>query len=200
MTTRTPTAAAALKRLREFGDTDDARFLQRFFKTGPGEYGAGDRFLGVRLPNTRRVAREFRDLQLSEIEVLLHEPWHEARLLAVILLGHAYERGTPAEKEQVFRLYVRNAKRVNNWDLVDASAAHVVGRHLFDRPRTLLDKLARSKNLWERRISIIATYHFIRQGQHDDTIRISRLLMRDTHDLIHKATGWMLREMGKRDG
>jgi 3-methyladenine DNA glycosylase AlkD len=194
-----PTAAAALKRLRALGDPDDARFLQRFFRTGPGEYGEGDRFLGIRVPDTRRLARELQGMPLDQIERLLLDPYHEARLLAVILLADAYEQGNAAERDAVFRLYLRNASRVNNWDLVDVSAPNVVGAHLAARPRARLDKLARSKNLWERRIAIVSTQHFIRNRQFDDTLRIARVLMNDEHDLIHKAVGWMLREVGKRD-
>ena len=193
------TVVSIRKRLRELGDPRDAAFLQGFFKTGPGEYGEGDRFLGIRVPVIRRVAREARGLPLDQIEALLNEPWHEARLLAVILFADAYERGSPRERGAIFRLYLRNAPRINNWDLVDSSAPNVVGVHLATRPRHRLDKLARSKNLWERRIAIVSTQHFIRNGEFDDTLRIARLLMRDPHDLIHKAVGWMLREVGKRD-
>jgi 3-methyladenine DNA glycosylase AlkD len=194
-----PTAASALKRLRALGDPDDAKFLQRFFRTGPGEYGEGDRFLGIRVPDTRRLARELRGMPLDQIERLLHDPYHEARLLAVILLADAYDRGTSAERNAAFRLYLRNSTRINNWDLVDLSAPNVVGAHLATRPRARLDKLARSRNLWERRIAIVATQHFIRNRDFDDTLRIAQVLLHDEHDLIHKAVGWMLREVGKRD-
>jgi len=195
----TVSAGSAFKRLRALGDPEDAKFLQRFFRTGPGEYGEGDRFLGIRVPDTRRLAGELRGMPLDQIEKLLHNPYHEARLLAVILLGDAYARGTIAEREAVFRLYLRNASRVNNWDLVDVSAPNVVGAHLATRPRARLDKLARSRNLWERRIAIVSTQHFIRNREYEDTLRISRVLLHDAHDLIHKAVGWMLREVGKRD-
>jgi 3-methyladenine DNA glycosylase AlkD len=194
-----PSLATARKRLRELRNPKDAEFLQRFFRTGPGEYGAGDKFLGIRVPATRQIAREFHDLPIDEIAALLREKWHEARLLAVILLSNRYAKSSPAEREKIFNLYVSNARRVNNWDLVDASAANVVGAHLETRKRGLLDKLARSKNLWERRIAIVSTFRFIRKDDFDDTLRISRALMRDEHDLIHKAVGWMLREVGKRD-
>jgi 3-methyladenine DNA glycosylase AlkD len=193
------TARDALRRLRSLGDAKDAEFLQRFFKTGPGEYGEGDRFLGVRVPVTRRVAREFRDLSVDETLKLLAEPWHEARLLAVILLAHRYERGDAQQREAVYRAYLANARRVNNWDLVDSSARDIVGEHLMRRPRSPLDTLARSKDLWERRIAIIATHAFIRAGEYDDTLRIAERLLDDPHDLIHKAVGWMLREVGDRD-
>jgi len=193
------TAVAIRKRLRQLADPSDAAFLQRFFKTGPGQYGEGDKFLGTRVPAVRRVAREVRGLPLDEIEQLLDEQWHEVRLLAVILLGDAYKRGSPAERGAIFRLYLRKARRINNWDLVDLSAPNVVGAHLVARSRERLDRLARSRILWERRIAIIATQAFIRRGEFDDTLRIARLLMHDRHDLIHKAVGWMLREVGNRD-
>jgi 3-methyladenine DNA glycosylase AlkD len=196
---KAPTAASARKRLRELGDPSDALFLQRFFKTGRGEYGEGDRFLGIRVPVVRRLARELRELPLDQIEALLHDRWHEARLLALILLGDAYERASPADRGNIFDLYLRNTKWINNWDLVDASAAGVVGVHLANRPRKLLDRLARSPNLWERRIAIIATQHLIRNGEFDETIRLAEVLLHDSHDLIHKAVGWMLREVGNRD-
>ena len=193
------TLAAVRKRLLELHNPKDAEFLQRFFRTAPGEYGAGDKFLGIRVPATRALAREFHDLTIDDSALLLQHEWHEARLLAVILLSNRYAKGSPADRKQIFDLYVSNASRVNNWDLVDASAANIVGAHLETRKRTLLDKLARSKNLWERRIAIVSTFRFIRNDEFDDTLRISRALMRDEHDLIHKAVGWMLREVGKRD-
>ena len=196
---KAPTAASARKRIRELGDSNDALFLQRFFKTGPGEYGEGDRFLGIRVPVVRRLAKELRGLPLDQIETLLHDRWHEVRLLALVLLGNAYERASPAERGTIFDLYLRNTKWINNWDLVDASAARVIGAHLANRPRKLLDRLARSPALWERRIAIIATQHFIRNGEFDDTIRLAEVLLQDSHDLIHKAVGWMLREVGNRD-
>lgn len=196
---RPPSAAAVRKRLRELGDPESARFLQRFFKTGPGQYGEGDRFLGIRVPDIRRIARESRGIPLDHVETLLHDPWHEVRLIAVVLLGDAYKRGSPADRDAIFRMYLANAKRINNWDLVDLSAPNIVGAHLLTRSRARLDRLARSKNLWERRIAILSTAAFIREGELDDTLRIAHILMNDPHDLIHKAVGWMLREVGKRD-
>jgi 3-methyladenine DNA glycosylase AlkD len=196
---RSLSAAAIRKRLCELGDPESARFLRRFFKTGPGQYGEGDRFLGVRVPAIRRIARESRGIALDQIETLLHDPWHEVRLLAVVLLGDAYKRGTTEERDVIVRVYLENTKRINNWDLVDISAPNVVGAHLLSRPRARLDELARSGNLWERRIAMVSTAAFIRENQFDDTLRIARILMNDPHDLIHKAAGWMLREVGKRD-
>jgi len=193
------TLAALRKRLRDVGDPDDAVFLQRFFKTGPGQYGEGDSFLGIRVPMTRSLSREFASLSIADTEKLLHDKWHEARLLALVLLANRYERADQAEREKIFRVYLANTDRVNNWDLVDLSAPNIVGAHVENRPRALLDKLAKSKSLWERRIAIVSTHWLIRRDQFDDTLRISTALLGDTHDLIHKAVGWMLREVGKRD-
>ena len=194
-----PTITAVRKALRDAANPKDAVFLQRFFKTGPGQYGEGDQFLGIRVPATRTLARQFADLPLAEIEKLLGDKWHEARLLALVLLVGRYERGDDAERRRVYRLYLANTDRINNWDLVDLSAPNIVGAHLEPRPRAPLDKLAKSKSLWERRIAIVATYWFIRRRQFGDTFRISTALLGDRHDLIHKAVGWMLREVGKRD-
>lgn len=191
--------AGVRRRLRDAGDPDDAVFLQRFFKTGPGQYGEGDRFLGIRGPMMRTLAREFADLPLGDVEKLLHDKWHEARLLALLLLIERYERGNARDKENVFRCYLANTDCVNNWDLVDLSAPGIVGAHLETRSRALLDKLAKSKRLWERRIAIISTSWFIRHDDFDDTLRVATTLLGDSHDLIHKAVGWMLREVGKRD-
>jgi 3-methyladenine DNA glycosylase AlkD len=193
-----PTFARVRKHLRELGTPKDAKFLQRFFKSGPGQYGAGDKFLGIRVPAIRGLAREFSGLPLDDVVALLHDEWHEARLLAVILLGNRYGKGSVAERQRIFTLYLSNATRVNNWDLVDLSAGCVVGAHLATRKRGLLDTLARSKNLWERRIAIVSTLYFIRHDELDDTLRMARILMHDDHDLVHKAVGWMLREVGKR--
>lgn len=191
--------AAIRKSLRDAGNPNDAVFLQRFFKTGPGQYGEGDVFLGIRVPASRALARQFAELPLDDIEKLLHDKYHEARLVALILLVGRYERGDDAERQRVYRMYLANTDRINNWDLVDLSAPNIVGAHLVTRSRAPLDKLAKSKNLWERRIAIVATYWFIRLHQFDDTLRISTALLGDTQDLIHKAVGWMLREVGKRD-
>jgi 3-methyladenine DNA glycosylase AlkD len=193
------TLAAVRRRLQEVGDPKDALFLQRFFKTGPGQYGAGDHFLGIRVPTTRTLSREFADLPIADVEKLLHDKWHEARLLALVLLVNRYKRGDSADRDKVFRAYLANTDRVNNWDLVDLSAPGIVGAHLETRSRAPLDKLAKSASLWERRIAIVGTHWFIRRDDFDDTLRISTTLLGDSHDLIHKAVGWMLREVGKRD-
>jgi 3-methyladenine DNA glycosylase AlkD len=192
-------ASSVLRRMHGLSDPRRATSSARFFRTGPGEYGAGDRFLGLDAPQIRELAREFRSLPLSEVETLLESPWHEARLLAAVLLANAYGRGDDKTRDQVYRLYLRRTDRVNNWDLVDSSAPYIVGAHLLERSRAPLYKLARSKNVWERRIAIVATQHLIRHGEFDDTLRLAEQLIDDEHDLIHKAVGWMLREVGKRD-
>lgn len=185
--------------LREFASETDAVILQRFFKTGPGEYGEGDRFLGVRVPATRKVARMFRAMPLTDAQALLASEIHEERLLALLILIGRHQRGTADQKQEVYDLYLANTRHINNWDLVDVSAEHVVGAHLWDKSRAPLSKLAHSADLWERRIAVMATFHFIKQNQFDETLRIAELLLSDSHDLIHKAVGWMLREIGKRD-
>lgn len=194
-----PRLEAIQEDLRALGDPEDAAFLQRFFKTGPGEYGEGDRFLGIRVPVLRKLARTHHTLPIADCLELLHCPIHEARLLGLLILGRAYERGDESLREAIYTLYLDNTTYVNNWDLVDASAAQIVGRHLQDGDTSVLSRLARSELLWDRRIAIIATFHFIKAGAFDGTLQIAALLLRDEHDLIHKAVGWMLREVGKRD-
>jgi 3-methyladenine DNA glycosylase AlkD len=176
-----------------------AKNLARFFKTGPGEYGEGDRFIGLTVPQVRSVLARC-DLDRPEMEALLASPWHEARLLAVLAMVRAYRRGTPDERRAIYRSYVSHAGRVNNWDLVDASAPGIVGAHLFARSRSPLFRLARSPLIWERRIAILATAYFVAKGESETTLRLAERLLTDPHDLIHKATGWMLREVGKRCG
>ncbi|MCU1231900.1 MAG: alkylation repair enzyme [Acidobacteria bacterium] len=185
-----------MRRLRDFASEERAAVNRRFFKTGAGQYGEGDQFLGVSVPNLRTVVREFRSLAVEELLPLLHSSWHEERLLAIVILTEHYKRG---DRDAIYALYLANTKFINNWDLVDASAPQIVGAHLFERSRAPLRKLAKSKSLWERRIAIIATQHFIRQGDFDETLALAALLLRDREDLIHKAVGWMLREVGNRN-
>lgn len=187
------------RRLKQLAQPARARVLQSFFKTGPGQYGEGDRFLGLTLPQIRALARECHDLSLREVERLLESRWHESRLLAVILLANAYRRADPRTQTAIYRLYLRRTDRINNWDLVDVSAPAVVGARLFTRSRQPLRRLARSTSLWERRIAIIATLYFIRRGELAETLSIAESLLSDAHDLIHKAVGWALREVGKTD-
>ena len=193
-------AIRAVRRdVRKVARAERAEINKWFFKTGPGEYGAGDRFLGVTVPQLRTLARNYADLPLTEAVRLLRSPWHEERLLALFILVGQFTRGDAPARQAIHQAYLRNTKSINNWDLVDSSAAQIVGAHLETRDRRLLRRLARSKSLWERRIAMIATYHYIRQGDFTDALAIAALLRRDEHDLIHKAVGWMLREIGKRD-
>jgi 3-methyladenine DNA glycosylase AlkD len=192
-------AATIERRLIASGSPTRAAGLQRFFKTGAGEYGEGDRFIGLTLPQIRAEVRALRSLPLAETEKLLDSPWHEVRTLAVALLAEQYPRVVPATQRAIYALYLRRTDRINNWDLVDISAPRVVGAHLIGRSRAPLRRLARSKSLWERRIAMVSTYAFIRRGDFEDALQIARLLLRDQHDLIHKAVGWMLREVGKKD-
>jgi 3-methyladenine DNA glycosylase AlkD len=186
-------------RLRRLGDPEKARFLQRFFKTGPGEYAEGDRFIGLKVPQVRLMLREYRGLTPIEVLPLFISPIHEERLFALLALVRCFEKGDDASREQVYTLYLANTKHINNWDLVDISAPQIFGGFLLERDRGPLDQLAQSASLWERRIAILATFTFIRQNRFDDTLRIARLLLHDREDLIHKAVGWMLREVGKRE-
>jgi 3-methyladenine DNA glycosylase AlkD len=197
--TATPSAAEIEARLHEMGDPEHARFMAGYFRTGPGEYGHGDRFIGIRVPALRALAREYRGVSIDAAAALLRSEWHEARLFALLLLADAYKRGGAETREAIYRLYLANTRYVNNWDLVDSSAPYIVGAHLEDRDRGVLDALARSESLWERRIAILATQHFIRRGDFSTTLRIAEVLVDDAHDLIHKAVGWMLREVGNRD-
>ncbi|HEX2768973.1 MAG TPA: DNA alkylation repair protein [Geobacteraceae bacterium] len=186
-------------RLRQLGDPERARLLQRFFKTGPGQYAEGDRFLGLKVPQVRLLLREYRGLTPTDSLPLLMSPIHEERLFALLALVRCFEKGDEARREQVYTLYLANTERINNWDLVDISAPQIVGGFLLERDRGPLDLLAQSASLWERRIAIMATFTFIRRNQFVDTLRIARLLLHDREDLIHKAAGWMLREVGKRE-
>ena len=192
-------ASDILVRLQVLANPRDAKFLQRFFKTGSGEYGEGDVFLGIRAPQMKKTVREFRDqVSRAEIAVLLDSEIHEARVFALSMLVDIFDRDETARKE-IFDFYISHTARINNWDLVDLSAAPIVGGWLFDRDRKLLYRLVKSKSVWERRIAVIATYRFIRKNDFSETLKLAELLLRDEHDLMHKATGWMLREIGKRD-
>lgn len=189
----------ARSKLNSLASPEVAASSTRFFKTGPGQYGEGDTFIGVRVPTLRKLARECRDLPLVEVEALLHSPIHEERLLALLVLVLGVGKGDDAHRKAVYDFYLDNTRYVNNWDLVDSSAPAIVGGYLRDKPRTPLVRLAKSASLWERRVAVVATQHFIRLDEFDDTLAISRLLLSDKEDLIHKATGWMLREVGERD-
>ena len=185
--------------LQLLGDPQKAEVLQRFFKTGPGEYGEGDVFIGIRVPEIRRLAKECQGLSLSETVKLLHSSIHESRVLALLILLRVYAKGDASVQEKIYNLYLQNTRFVNNWDLVDISAEHIVGPHLRDRSKAPLHALAASNLLWERRIAVMATFHYIKHGEFAETLHVAGMLLSDTEDLIHKAVGWMLREIGKRD-
>jgi 3-methyladenine DNA glycosylase AlkD len=176
-----------------------ARFLQKYFKTGPGQYGEGDLFRGIRVPALRRLSIGLEALTIQETTILLHGAYHEDRLLALLVLVRKYAGSDEAGRAAIYRLYLNNTQFINNWDLVDSSAEHIVGAHLNDKSQEPLDQLALSASLWERRIAILATFHYIRRNNLEATLRIAERLLTDKEDLIHKAVGWMLREAGKRD-
>ena len=193
------TAKGIERRLRALRDPVIATHHLRFFKCGPGQYGEGDAFLGIMVPMLRTLSREFAALSVAEAFELLQSKWHEVRIIALMILVRKYERGDEAMRDDIYRLYLAKTDRINNWDLVDFSAPAIVGEHLRERDHAPLYTLAKSQSLWERRIAIISTQHFIRHNEFDDTLRIAEILLDDRHDLIHKASGWMLREVGKRD-
>ena len=184
--------------LRKLGNKRRAAISQRFFKTGPGEYGEGDCFLGITVPELRKLAKEYQAIALAEVAQILRSTIHEERLLALLILIRAYARGDARFKEKIYNLYLKNTRYINNWDLVDTSAEHIVGAFLMDKGKKPLYALVQSSDLWERRIAIMATFHFIKGGQFTETLKIARMLLSDKEDLIHKAVGWMLREVGKR--
>lgn len=186
-------------KLRKIADPAIAEHSQRFFKTEAGEYGEGDQFLGIRVPNIRKIAKTFKKLSLTETEKLLHSEYHEERLCALIILVNRFQKADPEDRKQICELYLSNTAYINNWDLVDTSAYKIVGPYLEGKNRDVLYDLAKSESVWERRIAIISTLHFIKNNDFEDTLAIAEKLLDDDHDLIHKATGWMLREVGKRD-
>ncbi|MDR3707896.1 MAG: DNA alkylation repair protein [Capsulimonadaceae bacterium] len=192
------TVANIQQDLRELADPEKAKILSGFFKTGPGQYGEGDQFLGIVVDKTRALAKRYRHLGLDEIGVLLDSRVHEDRLVALLILTLQYPIADETSRAAIYRFYLAHTDRVNNWDLVDCSAEHIVGPYLRDRDKTPLTTLAQSASVWERRIAILATYHYIKLGDPSETFRIAEALLGDSHDLIHKAVGWMLREAGKR--
>lgn len=188
------------KDVNRLANPQKAKVLQGFFKTGKGEYGEGDVFLGLTVPQSRTIAIKYKDLAFSNIKILLKSKVHEERLIALLILVYRFnqkDKKDDKERKKVFDFYLANTKYINNWDLVDLSADKIVGQYLLDKSKGILFGLARSKNLWERRISIVATYQFIKDGRYQETLTISKMLLNDPHDLIHKAVGWMLREVGK---
>jgi 3-methyladenine DNA glycosylase AlkD len=193
------TARTIHRELQELANRRYAGAASRYFKTGPGEYGAGDRFLGIRVPVLRKLATKYQALSLRELSALLASPWHEERLLALLILVRQYARAAPPRRQMIYDLYMRQRARINNWDLVDCSAAAIIGAQRAEGHRDQLLRLAKSKNIWERRMAVIASFHDIKRGEFDEPLRLARLLLDDPHDLIHKAVGWMLREVGKRN-
>ena len=185
--------------LHSLADSERAQHALRFFKTGVGEYGEGDKFLGIRVPVIRLTVKKYKDTSLSTAEKLLKSEYHEIRLFALLLLVSHYSSGNLVEQSRIYQLYLNNTRYINNWDLVDSSAPHIIGAYLSGKDKNILYELARSNLLWERRIAILATFYFIRKNKFSDALRIAEQLLNDPEDLIHKAVGWMLRETGKRD-
>jgi 3-methyladenine DNA glycosylase AlkD len=184
--------------LQSLSDPAKALVLARFFKTGPGDYGEGDMFYGVTAPKVHRVVKAHRNAPEREVRKLLRSRFHEERITALLILVDQYRRGNDAQKKGIYDLYLASTAHINNWDLIDLTAQHIVGAYLDGRDTSVLTRLALSQNLWERRIAMLSTYHFIRKGDCSEALRIAELLLHDPHDLIHKAVGWMLREVGKR--
>lgn len=190
--------AGLKKELSNYQNKEKARNLALFFKTGKGEYGEGDMFFGITVPICRNIAKKYTNLSLSSIDKLIKSKIHEERLIAIFILVERYKGGVDKQKKEIYDFYLKHSKNINNWDLVDLSAPKILGDYLFTRDKKILLKLANSKNLWDRRISVIATFQFIYFGKHEWTFKIIKILLKDKHDLIHKACGWMLREVGKR--
>lgn len=197
-TAHTLSAATVRRELRRIADPAKAKILRRFFKTGKGEYGEGDRFFGIVVPDQRKIAKRFRDLAIAEALKLLKSPFHEERFVALMIFIKLFTRGDERAKKKIYKLYLANTRFINNWDLVDCSAEHIVGAYLAGKNITPLTRLARSRRLWERRIAMLATFHFIKKGKSQEALRIATILRNDNHDLIHKAVGWMLREIGQK--
>ena len=184
--------------MRKLANKEIAEHSQRFFKTGKGQYGEGDIFLGIRVPVLRKIAKKFRRISLAEVSKLLESKFHEERLLSILMLVNLFKSGDEDDQELIYELYLDKTKFINNWDIVDISAGNIVGEFLFEKDKAPLYRLVFSENLWERRIAIVATFYFIRNDEFDDTLKIAEILFTDKEDLIHKAVGWMLREVGKR--
>ena len=186
-------------KIKSLADKKVAETMQWFFKTGKGDYGEGDVFIGLKVPVQRKLAKEFKDLSLTEIKELLTSIVHEERLISLIILIDKYQKADEKGKYEIFNFYLKNRKGINNWDLVDISAPKIIGKHLLEKDKSILFKFALSKNLWERRIAILSTWEFIKNNNYKPTLQIAGILLKDKHDLIHKAVGWMLREIGKKE-
>jgi 3-methyladenine DNA glycosylase AlkD len=186
------------QKIRKLGNRSVAAQSARFFKTGKGEYGEGDLFLGIRVPVIRKLVKKYQNLNCTDISELMKSPYHEIRLFSVLALVDKFAKGDEKMQKQIFQLYLKNLSFVNNWDIVDSSASYIVGAYLIDKDRSQLYSLANSKILWRRRVAIMATFHFIKNNQFNDCLKLCEVLLDDKEDLIHKATGWMLREIGNR--
>ncbi len=190
----------AREEIRALADKEIAQHSLRFFKTGKGEYGYGDIFLGVRAPKIRLIAKKHIDISIADMKTLIQSKYHEERLLGLIILVNKYSKNRNKKtRNQLYKIYVSSFKYINNWDLVDVTCPHVIGKHLMDKDRSILYTWAKTEDLWTKRIAIVSTHCFIRKNELQDTFKIAEILLHDTHDLIHKAVGWMLRESGKRD-
>ena len=185
--------------LLQLSNPEKAKNSSRYFQTGKGQYGEGDVFLGIPVPEQRRIAKRYLNLPLDDIQELLSSEIHEHRLTALLILVSKYGKADNPGKEEIFNFYLKNTENINNWDLVDLTAPKIVGDYLFNKDASILFKLAKSNNLWERRIAVLSTFKFIDNNNFEDALSIAKLLLHDKHDLIHKAVGWMLREIGKRD-
>ncbi|MDD4983695.1 MAG: DNA alkylation repair protein, partial [Candidatus ainarchaeum sp.] len=185
------------KEIEKLKDPERAKHSLRYFKTGPGEYGAGDKFLGLNNPQMRALAKKYKNLDIGDIATLLKSGFHEERQIALFILVHQFEGGDADVKTRIYNFYLKNTKYINNWDLVDLSAHKIVGAYLVDKEKLILYKLVKSKDLWEKRIAVISTFWFIINDSFEDALKIAEILLEDKHDLIHKAVGWMLREIGK---
>lgn len=189
-----------IKDMKKLENPEKAKLLQGFFKTGPGKYGEGDIFLGITVPEQRKIAKKYTELNLNQIQVLLNSKIHEHRLVGLLVLVEKFEKSNnEKDKKQIFDFYMKNYNQINNWDLVDLSSHKIAGVYLIDKNKEILYDYARSNNLWKKRISIVSTAYFIKNDMFEDTLKISEILLKDKHDLIHKAVGWMLREVGKKD-
>ena len=193
------TAQSLIKTLQMLADKEKSQFLQRFFKTGKGQYAEGDIFWGIKVPETRQVAKAYRGMPIVELGKIMKNPVHEVRLCGLLILVEKFNKANEADKKQIIDFYLANTQYINNWDLVDLSCYKILGNYLLDKPRDVLYHLAKSENMWEQRIAIVTTLAFIRNSEFDDTLSISEMLLDHRHDLIHKAVGWMLRELAKKD-
>ena len=187
------------KDLRKLANPEKAKILQGFFKTGRGEYGEGDIFLGITVPEQRKIAIRFKTLDIRDIQKLLDNKIHEQRLVALLILVEQYKKANDLVKKKIFDFYLTNTKKINNWDLIDLSAEKILGEYLLNKDKSIIYKLVKSGNIWERRIAVMTTFQFIKNRQYEATLRVAKILLSDKHDLIQKAVGWMLREIGKRD-